>query len=471
MNNLNPTAIIKNNIGSPLKYYTENNRIINSPSTSSLSRRAVDDEKKIPLIENKEEEDFEECSCLDENKKAMIKRLQIIILAQFGMFIGSTITMKRIILLGKHSPIWFKISTRIIAFTICLMTHFCWLTFYIKSPENSFFITLCFIAFSIYLHFNFLMLFLLISEYIVLCIISLTRQRVVTKFIPEYYRNIITIFGIFFSIILTIHGYTVTNSDYTLKRIDVKIPNLPPEYEHFSIVLLTDIHIGPTVYKDRVKKMVNTVNKLNPHMIAISGDLVDGYVEYLGERVKLINNLKSKYGTFFVTGNHEYYQDNIDKWMKFFDNNVNMTILRNSRQIIRRNNSKNVICVAGVDDIFSTNIKVPGHGTDAKKALEGCPDTNSTNILLVHQPNAANAILRSSLIRTKPVHLTLSGHTHAGQFYVVYPIAWLLNTYISGLHTVIGNSQIYVSAGTNFWGPPIKRWDSCEITLISLRKE
>uniref|UniRef100_A0A0N5B706 Metallophos domain-containing protein n=1 Tax=Strongyloides papillosus TaxID=174720 RepID=A0A0N5B706_STREA len=325
-------------------------------------------------------------------------------------------------------------------------------------------------AFSVYLHFNLLILFLLAVEYFVLGIISLTTQQSVTKFIPEYYRNLITIFGIFFSFFLTIHGYTVTNSDYTLKKVDVRIHNLPPEYEHFSIALLTDVHIGPTVYKDRIERMVNTVNKLNPHMIAISGDLVDGYVEYLGERVKLINNLKSKYGTFFVTGNHEYYQDNIDTWMSFFDKNVNMTILRNSNHIIKRENSNNVICVAGVDDIFSTNIKVPGHGTDAKKALEGCPDNNSTNILLVHQPNAANAILRSPLLKSKPVHLTLSGHTHAGQFYVVYPIAWLLNTYLSGLHTVIGNSQIYVSAGTNFWGPPVKRWNSCEITLISLRQ-
>uniref|UniRef100_A0A0N4ZV60 Metallophos domain-containing protein n=1 Tax=Parastrongyloides trichosuri TaxID=131310 RepID=A0A0N4ZV60_PARTI len=305
-------------------------------------------------------------------------------------------------------------------------------------------------------------------EFIIVGCISWTLKSSITR-IPEYYKNIITVIGIIFTIILTIHGFTVTNSDYTLKKVDVQIYNLPPEYEHFSIVLLTDIHIGPTVYKDRVQRMVNFVNTLNPHMIAISGDLVDGYVEYLGERVKLLNDMKSKYGIYFVTGNHEYYQDNIDKWMDFFDKNINMTILRNSNKIIRRENSDHVICVAGVDDIFTTKFNIPGHGTDADKALAGCPD-NSTNILLVHQPNAANSILRSPS-RTKPVHLSLSGHTHAGQFYVVYPIAWLLNTYLSGLHTVIGNSQIYVSAGTNFWGPPVKRWDSCEITLISLRRK
>uniref|UniRef100_A0AC35TLU6 Metallophos domain-containing protein n=1 Tax=Rhabditophanes sp. KR3021 TaxID=114890 RepID=A0AC35TLU6_9BILA len=157
--------------------------------------------------------------------------------------------------------------------------------------------------------------------------------------------------------------------------------------------------------------MVAAVNTLNPHMVAISGDLVDGYVQYVGERVKSLNNLKSKYGTFYVTGNHEYYQDNVENWMDFFTKNINMTILRNENKIIRRNEA--ALCVAGVDDIYSTKLMIPGHLTDATKALANCPE-NSTNILLVHQPNAAKAILLSEN-RTKRVDLTLSGHTHGGK--------------------------------------------------------
>jgi predicted MPP superfamily phosphohydrolase len=101
---------------------------------------------------------------------------------------------------------------------------------------------------------------------------------------------------------------------------------------------------------------------------------------------------------------------------------------------------------------------------DAEKALKGCPK-ESTTVLLAHQPNAAHTILTS--IRRK-VDLVLAGHTHAGQLYPLMPMSYFLNKYYHGLYR-FKDSQIYVSAGVHFWGPPVKMANLCEIILIRLR--
>jgi predicted MPP superfamily phosphohydrolase len=106
---------------------------------------------------------------------------------------------------------------------------------------------------------------------------------------------------------------------------------------------------------------------------------------------------------------------------------------------------------------------------DAEKALENCP-SNATTIVMAHQPNGASRVLSTLQKTNKRVDLILSGHTHAGQMFVVWPLSFMSNTFFYGLYAYpLTGAQVYVSSGVNYWGPPIKMYPSlCEVVNIKL---
>uniref|UniRef100_A0A1I7V787 Metallophos domain-containing protein n=1 Tax=Loa loa TaxID=7209 RepID=A0A1I7V787_LOALO len=264
---------------------------------------------------------------------------------------------------------------------------------------------------------------------------------------------------------LTGAGFAVTRSAPVVNRVNIKIRDLPSSLDGFTIVLLTDIHIGPTVDQKRVEEIVATTNALHADMVAISGDLFDGFLSNLVQPTLPLAKLKSKYGVYYATGNHEYYYGDTNEWLHYFTTKFNITVLHNTnRNLCSR--SGDCICVAGVDDFFTEKLRIPDHHMDAESALSGCSETEPV-ILLVHQPNGASKILRSI---KKRIDLILSGHTHAGQFYIIWLLAYLENDFLYG-HYKIKNrdTQIYVSSGVNYWGPPVKMLNLCEITLLTLR--
>jgi uncharacterized protein len=277
----------------------------------------------------------------------------------------------------------------------------------------------------------------------------------------------------------------------------------------FSLALLTDVHIGPTVSRGRVEQIVNAVNTHLPGLDAVTvvGDLVDGFLSNLEQRAMPLQKLRSKWGVFFATGNHEYYHGDVDEWVEFFRRRLNMTVLRNQHFVVevgwlgvgggcKDSNSKvhipsfkknlklqtrhphtanqqptsqdtGGLCIVGVDDLVTEHLYIPGHRMDPVKAVEGCPATH-TIIMLAHQPNAARRILDGA---SRRIDLILSGHTHGGQFYIFWPMAWLRNAFLHGLYEDLeSGAQIYVSSGVNYWGPPVKMWDLCEIVHLTLRR-
>ncbi|MCP9263475.1 Transmembrane protein with metallophosphoesterase domain [Dirofilaria immitis] len=267
------------------------------------------------------------------------------------------------------------------------------------------------------------------------------------------------------ALFLTTAGYAVTRSAPVVNRVNVKIRNLPLSLDGFTIVLLTDIHIGPTVNKKRIEEIVAKTNALHADMVAISGDLVDGFLSNLIQPTLPLANLKSKYGVYYATGNHEYYYGDTNEWLHYFTTKFNITVLRNTNRNLC-SSSGDCICIAGVDDVLTEKLRIPDHHTDAEHALNGCSQTQPV-ILLVHQPNGASKILRST---KKRIDLILSGHTHAGQFYIVWLFAYLKNDFLYGLYRIKNSdTQIYVSSGVNYWGPPVKMLNLCEITLLTLR--
>ncbi len=243
-----------------------------------------------------------------------------------------------------------------------------------------------------------------------------------------------------------------------VKRVDVHLAKLPPARGGFRIAQITDLHIGPMINGEWLKHVVERTNALNPDIIAITGDLVDGSVADLSPHVEPLRALQAKHGVFFITGNHEYYSG-VDEWIEHIES-LGIRVLRNERVTIQNDDNDSLIELAGVDDWASASF--PGHGPDLPKALEG-RNTEIPTVLLAHQP----AAIREAA--TLGVDLQLSGHTHGGQIWPWNYFVYIQQPYVSGLHRYPNsNSQIYVSEGTGFWGPPMRLGTSAEITEIVL---
>ncbi len=252
-------------------------------------------------------------------------------------------------------------------------------------------------------------------------------------------------------------GYGVAEAKQTpqVKRVPVPIDNLPPDLEGFRIVQLTDIHVNPTFRRSSVEDIVAVVNTLNADVVALTGDLVDGSVDQLGYDVAPLAQVQSVSGNFFVTGNHEYYSGVIE-WVEEI-RRLGYTVLLNEHQVIPRGQAK--LLLAGVTDYRGGNF-FASHRSDPRKALEGAPSAD-VKILLAHQPKNIFEAARAGY------DLQISGHTHGGQFFPWNLLVGFAQPYVYGLHTH-ENTQIYVSRGTGYWGPPVRVGSPAEITLIKL---
>jgi predicted MPP superfamily phosphohydrolase len=247
-------------------------------------------------------------------------------------------------------------------------------------------------------------------------------------------------------------GGIANASGFDIRRVRVPLARLPKAASGYSIVQLTDVHVGPTIGREFIERVVAETNALAPDMIVITGDLVDGTVDHLREHVAPLRGLKARDGVFFVTGNHEYYSG-ADAWIAHVES-LGIRVLRNERVPIG-----DAFDLAGVDDA-SAHGMLPGHGADVPRALAG-RDPSRAVVLLAHQPKTFKDALRAD------VDLQISGHIHGGQ---VVPFNWLVRLdtpYVKGLYTV-GKSAIYVSTGTGYWGPPMRVGSRAEITRIEL---
>jgi uncharacterized protein len=250
-------------------------------------------------------------------------------------------------------------------------------------------------------------------------------------------------------------GVVSALGEVALKNVKVELGKLPKELAGLRIVQLSDIHIGPTIGRSWLAGIVGRVNALEPHVVVITGDLVDGSVEALREHVAPLADLRAKYGVYFVTGNHEYYSG-AESWVEELTR-IGIRVLRNERVSIGEGAAS--FDLAGVDD-WGAGGYAKGHGPDLAKALAG-RDASRELVLLAHQPRQ---IFEAA---TAGVGLQLSGHTHGGQVFPVTMLVRLQQPFVAGLDRV-GDTQIYVSRGTGYWGPPMRVGAPAEITLLEL---
>jgi len=244
----------------------------------------------------------------------------------------------------------------------------------------------------------------------------------------------------------------------THQVVDVEVPlaKLPRALDGFTIVQLSDLHVGLTIDRAFVQKVVDHANALSPDLIALTGDLVDGRVADLRDEVAPLRELRARHGLFAVTGNHEYYSG-ADPWIDEITR-LGVRYLRNERVTIGSGDES--FELAGVDDYSADGYH--GHGEDLPRALAG-RDPKRALVLLAHQPRQ---------VRTAALHgvdLQLSGHTHGGQ---IWPWHYIVKLQQGGLlagRYQYKTTQLYVTRGCGYWGPPVRLLAPLEITRVILR--
>lgn len=248
------------------------------------------------------------------------------------------------------------------------------------------------------------------------------------------------------------------NARRPARVVDVGVPiaGLPEAFAGFTIVQLSDIHVGPTIKRGYLDALVDRVNALRPDLVAITGDLVDGPVGELAVHTAPLARLRAPEGVCFVTGNHEYYAG-AAAWVSEL-RRLGVLVLENEHRVLWRDGA--VLVVAGVTD-FSAHLFDPGRASDPAAALAGAPVDAAARILLAHQPRSAPAAAAAGF------DLQLSGHTHGGQFFPWNFFVRLQQPYTAGLHR-LGRLWIYISRGAGYWGPPKRLGAPSEITRLRL---
>ncbi|GHH86340.1 metallophosphoesterase [Streptomyces capitiformicae] len=234
-----------------------------------------------------------------------------------------------------------------------------------------------------------------------------------------------------------------------VKRVTVPLAKLPRAAHGFRIAVVSDIHLGPLLGRGFAQKVVDTINSTQPDLIAVVGDLVDGSVADLGPAAAPLAGLKARHGSYFVTGNHEYFSG-AEQWVEEV-RRLGLTPLENARRELP------YLDLAGVNDVAGED---EGMGPDFAKAL-GDRDTSRAVVLLAHQPVQIHDAVDHG------VDLQLSGHTHGGQMWPVNYVAAAVNPTLVGLERY-GDTQLYVTRGAGAWGPPVRVGAPSDITVVEL---
>jgi uncharacterized protein len=254
--------------------------------------------------------------------------------------------------------------------------------------------------------------------------------------------------GLFFGAGVLAGLYGMANAAFTrVKRISVKLPNLPDSWRGRVAALVSDTHLGHVRNHAFIRRIIAMLSRLQPDVVFIGGDLYDGTAADLDQLAEPWANFSPKWGTYFVAGNHDGFSGH-------------------ARHVAAVSNSG--VRVLNNEKITVDGLQIVGvHYRDTVDALQyrsilrqADVDRERASILLSHAPSGL------PIAEEAGISLQLSGHTHGGQ---IFPFTWIVSRvwgqFTYGLKR-LGNLLVYTSSGTGTWGPPMRVGTRPEIVLI-----
>ena len=268
--------------------------------------------------------------------------------------------------------------------------------------------------------------------------------------------RIVAAVALTFVVVMLSAGY-FGSAHLVVRRVDVNVPGLAPEFEGLRIAQLSDLHVGPHTSRRFLGRVVAATTELEPDMIAVTGDLIDDRAEDVASYARALGSLTAPLGVYMIPGNHDVYAGWDDVERNLLEAKLG-TVLVNDMRIIRRGDAQ--LAIVGTGDPAGRARSAP----DVERALASVPE-GATVIAFAHNP-----ALWPSLAK-RGVALTLSGHTHWGQF-ALPKLGWSLASpfldHAMGAH-IDRDALLYISPGTGYWGIPFRLGASPEITLVTLR--
>ncbi|EAI4812230.1 metallophosphoesterase [Campylobacter lari] len=274
-------------------------------------------------------------------------------------------------------------------------------------------------------------------------IFSLQRRR--------FLKLIFDSWLIILSVSMVFKGFVNAISTPKVNEVDIKIKNLKND---LNIALISDVHLGKNLGKEFLQGLIDKINALNADIIIIAGDLIDADIDSL-DYINLLQNFKSKYGTYYVYGNHEYYNG-------FEKISTKLKELKNFKVLEDESIDFGDFTLSGTLDLAAKRL---GFKESNIEKIKTQINQEKVNILITHQPKYVKTYDVSGF------DLILSGHTHAGQIFPFSLLVYLEQGFVHGLYKLSKDSLLYVSSGAGFWGPAVRFLAPSEIALIKLKGE
>ena len=267
--------------------------------------------------------------------------------------------------------------------------------------------------------------------------------------------------GVLYSLFTAMSGETVVRKAIPIRN------ELPDSLQDLKVVVLSDIHVAGLIGRKRMRRLKDKVNALQPDLVFVTGDLVDGTVRQLKNDVLPLKEISAPLGVFYVTGNHEYYC-NAPKWREYCEKELGWNVLSNRTVSVAHKGSR--LNIIGIEDRSSLHLKGGKRLSDhriesAVQEISLVERQQGLNILLAHQPKDTH---QTKLFPW--IDIQISGHTHGGQLWPLQVFVYSDQKYNVGLYKLETGTQLYVTEGTGFWGPPMRLGTKCEISLLTFEK-